>query len=56
MDVLENILKGFLILILIWLSIPFFAAFFVGGWSKYRNYWDMMETFDFTADILYPWR
>ena len=56
MDVLENILKGFLILILIWLSIPFFAAFLIGGWSKYRNYWDMMETFDFTADILYPWR
>ncbi len=51
-DVLQYVFKG----ILIYLSIPWLFAFFIGSFSRFYDHRSIYWAFDFFADILYPWR
>ena len=42
--------------ILFYLSIPWIFFTLAGGFSKGHDWYIMFRTFDFFADILYPWR
>ena len=41
---------------LLYMSVPWFFACFVGCFSGFRQLNSMFRVFDFFADILYPWR
>ena len=56
MDTIKVVLGYFSGGILFYLSIPWIFFTLAGGFSKGHDWYIMFRTFDFFADILYPWR
>ncbi len=56
MDIVKAVLRYGFAGILFYLSLPWLFAFLIGSFSRFYDRRSVYWTFDFLADILYPWR